>query len=70
LALHLAMRAGCADARRSGRRRPGRSSRARAAPLLRGLMRLARAMGPTVLPKSPLGEALTYLRNPAADPPP
>ena len=35
----------------------------RAAPLLRELMRLARAMGPSVLPKSPLGEALTYLRN-------
>ena len=35
----------------------------RAAPLLRELMRLARVMGPSVLPKSPLGEALTYLRN-------
>jgi transposase len=34
-----------------------------ATPLLRELMRLARVMGPTVLPKSPLGEALTYLRN-------
>ena len=34
-----------------------------AAPLLRELMRLARVMGPSVLPKSPLGEALTYLRN-------
>ena len=36
---------------------------ARAAPLLRELMRLARVLGPDVLPKSPLGEALTYLRN-------
>jgi transposase len=35
----------------------------RATPLLRELMRLARVMGPSVLPKSPLGEALTYLRN-------
>ena len=34
-----------------------------AAPLLRELMRLARVLGPDVLPKSPLGEALTYLRN-------
>jgi len=35
----------------------------RAAPLLRELMRQARAMEPSVLPKSPLGEAFTYLRN-------
>lgn len=35
----------------------------RAAPLLRELIRLARVLGPSVLPKSPLGEALTYLRN-------
>jgi transposase len=35
----------------------------RAAPLLRELMRLARAMEPSVLPKSPLGEGFTYLRN-------
>ena len=36
---------------------------ARSAPLLRGLMRLHRQLNPSVLPKSPLGEALTYLRN-------
>ena len=35
----------------------------RSKPLLRDLMRLARAMEANVLPKSPLGEALTYLRN-------
>jgi hypothetical protein len=35
----------------------------RAAPLLRELMRQARVMEPSVLPKSPLGEAFTYLRN-------
>jgi transposase len=35
----------------------------RAKPLLRELMRLARVIEPSVLPKSPLGEALTYLRN-------
>jgi transposase len=35
----------------------------RAAPLLREMMRLARVMEPSVLPKSPLGEAFTYLRN-------
>ncbi len=44
------------DQRRAARQK-------RAAPLLRELMRLARVMGPSVLPKSPLGEALTYLRN-------
>jgi transposase len=36
---------------------------ARATPLLRELMRLARSMEKTVLPKSPLGQALQYLRN-------
>lgn len=35
----------------------------RSKPLLRELMRLARALEASVLPKSPLGEALTYLRN-------
>jgi transposase len=34
-----------------------------AVPHLRELKRLARALEPSVLPKSPLGEALTYLRN-------
>jgi len=42
-------------------RRALRQQQAR--PLLRELMRLARVLEPTVLPKSPLGEALTYLRN-------
>jgi transposase len=32
-------------------------------PQLRELMRLQRQLSPSVLPKSPLGEALTYLRN-------
>jgi len=36
---------------------------ARSTPLLRELMRLQRELSPSVLPKSPLGEALTYLRN-------
>lgn len=36
---------------------------ARSVPLLRELMRLHRQLNPSVLPKSPLGEALTYLRN-------
>lgn len=35
----------------------------RSVPLLRELMRLHRQLSPSVLPKSPLGEALTYLRN-------
>ena len=35
----------------------------RSVPLLRELMRLHRQLNASVLPKSPLGEALTYLRN-------
>ncbi|MGE5719563.1 MAG: IS66 family transposase [Nocardioidaceae bacterium] len=51
------------DARglRPDERRAMRQERAK--PLLRELMRLARAIEASVLPKSPLGEALTYLRN-------
>lgn len=44
-----------------GARRALRQLQAR--PLLGELMRLERVLEPTVLPKSPLGEALTYLRN-------
>jgi transposase len=43
-------------ARRSLRQR-------KAKPILAEIVRLARAMEASVLPKSPLGEALTYLRN-------
>jgi hypothetical protein len=51
------------EARSLGRDERRARRQERAAPLLRELMRLARVMGPSVLPKSPLGEALTYLRN-------
>jgi transposase len=52
-----------AEARSLGHDERRALRQARSVPLLREIMRLHRQLSPSVLPKSPLGEALTYLRN-------